>query len=543
MEHRLSTPGYEGLVDASRTYRQRLVVRLAGEAGLRASEIGRLRPSDRRELDDFHGSALRVRETDGERTAYIPPGLDAEFVRYVNSSRVSDDERLIDVSERRIQMVVSEAGEAAADETGIEDLRDVSPGDLRDRFARHALVEEGLDPNAVKTAGGWSSLGSLERHVEEPCIDEVFTAFERERTRRASDTSLVAVVEAAVEADDRDEKIEAVCEALASAYGFAWMERLGVDGTPSIEAVFGASEDTVDGARAELPDKVDGVSVADDVGDAGEVLAVPVEHGGRRFGTVGVGSKDGFGGDAYDSLGVVGRHLGHALTAERRRKALSADTVVEIELRTTDDGDFLVSLSDRFGCEFDLRSVVSSSESVDILHVTLRGTDSTNVLEAVGDFEGVDDFRLVEQEGSEALIEFSVSGGSVVRLLHGYGTRISKAVFDEGSGMVVADSAHGLDLQTVVDGIKETFPQTYLAGKHEVDREPQPTQGFVEDVTARLTDRQEDALRAAYFGGYFDWPRGSTAEEIADSMDISSPTLHNHLRKGQREILSALFDE
>jgi predicted DNA binding protein len=57
-----------------------------------------------------------------------------------------------------------------------------------------------------------------------------------------------------------------------------------------------------------------------------------------------------------------------------------------------------------------------------------------------------------------------------------------------------------------------------------------------------LTDRQHAALRAAYFGGYFDWPRGSTAEEVADAMGVSSPTLHNHLRKGQRELLRVLFE-
>ena len=47
----------------------------------------------------------------------------------------------------------------------------------------------------------------------------------------------------------------------------------------------------------------------------------------------------------------------------------------------------------------------------------------------------------------------------------------------------------------------------------------------------------------AYHAGYFEWPRGSTAEELADSMDVSSPTLHNHLRRAQQKLLSAFFDE
>ncbi|MFP4174865.1 MAG: bacterio-opsin activator domain-containing protein [Halobacteriales archaeon] len=543
MGYRPSTSEYEGLVDASETYRQRLVVRLAGEAGLRASEIVRVRPSDRHETDGFHGTALRVRETDGERTAYLPPGLDSEFVRYINSNAVSEDGEVVDVSERRLQMVVSEATDTAADKTGIDRLRDVSPGDLRDRFAHHAVVEEGIDLNAVKMAGGWSSLGSLERHLEEPDVDEVLSAFEQKGSKRGSDPSFVDAVEAVVEADDRQETAEDVCDVLASAYGFSWIERAAVEGSASVEAVSGTSEEVVGEARSELPDELDQPSVTEDVGGVGTVFAVPVEHAGKRFGVLGVGADGGFDGDEFDRLKIIGKQVGYAVTAERRRKALSADTVVEIELRTTDDSDFLVSLSDRFGCEFDVRSVVSASESVDVFHLALRGTDRTKLLQAAGEADGVEEFRLVEQSDSEALVEFSVSDASIVRLLHGYGSQVTDAVFDEGTGRIVADCAHGLDLQAIVDGVKEAFPDTRLIGKHEADRKPRRAESFVDDVTGRLTDRQEETLRAAYFGGYFDWPRGSTAEEIADSMDVSSPTLHNHLRKGQREILGAVFDE
>jgi predicted DNA binding protein len=541
MKCRLSTPEYEELVEATETYRQRLVVRLAGEAGVRASEMVRIRPSDRRELDGFRGAALRLRESEGDRVAYVPPGLDSELVRYINSNVSSDDGRVFDVSERRLRMVVSEAAEAAAEETDLEHLRDVRPSELRDRFARHALVEEDVDPVIVKEAGGWSSLTSLERHLEEPDVDEIAAAFEGATPR--DDPSFVAAVEAAVKATDRDETLQRVCETLASAYSFSWAERIAVDGSPDTEAVSGASEDAVKEARSELPDSVDQTSVVENFRDGTSVLAVPVEHADKRYGLIGVGTDDGFGAEAYDRLELVGRQVGHALTAERRRKALSADSVVEVELRTSDDTDFLVHLSDVFGSEFELRSVVSASETVDILHVVIHGTDRTRILEAVEDIDGVEEFRLVEQTGSDALVEFSVSGSSVVRLLHGYGADVTDAVFEDGTGEIVADCAHGLDLQTLVEGAKESFPETRLVGKHEVDREARPTETFVENVTDRLTERQEEALRAAYFGGYFDWPRGSTAEEIADTMDVSSPTLHNHLRKGQREILSALFEE
>jgi predicted DNA binding protein len=57
-----------------------------------------------------------------------------------------------------------------------------------------------------------------------------------------------------------------------------------------------------------------------------------------------------------------------------------------------------------------------------------------------------------------------------------------------------------------------------------------------------LTGRQREALEAAYRAGYYAWPRESTAEAVAATLDIAPSTLHAHLRKAQETILAALFD-
>ena len=58
-----------------------------------------------------------------------------------------------------------------------------------------------------------------------------------------------------------------------------------------------------------------------------------------------------------------------------------------------------------------------------------------------------------------------------------------------------------------------------------------------------LTDRQYRAMSVALSAGYYDWPRESTAEEVAAAMDISSPTLHEHLRAGERKLLESFMSE
>jgi predicted DNA binding protein len=57
-----------------------------------------------------------------------------------------------------------------------------------------------------------------------------------------------------------------------------------------------------------------------------------------------------------------------------------------------------------------------------------------------------------------------------------------------------------------------------------------------------LTDRQQQVLRAAMYGGYFQSPRRSTATEIADALSLTQSTFSYHLRNAQQTLFERLFD-
>ncbi|SFR42008.1 HTH DNA binding domain-containing protein [Halogeometricum rufum] len=61
-------------------------------------------------------------------------------------------------------------------------------------------------------------------------------------------------------------------------------------------------------------------------------------------------------------------------------------------------------------------------------------------------------------------------------------------------------------------------------------------------VVRTLTDKQRTALRVAVVEGYFEWPRETTASELAESLGIAQPTFARHLRVAERKLFSALFD-
>ncbi|MEF8872169.1 MAG: helix-turn-helix domain-containing protein [Haloarculaceae archaeon] len=57
-----------------------------------------------------------------------------------------------------------------------------------------------------------------------------------------------------------------------------------------------------------------------------------------------------------------------------------------------------------------------------------------------------------------------------------------------------------------------------------------------------LTDTQREALVLAFERGYFDSPRESSLEEIAEELGITQQSLSSRLRRGHRRLIAATLD-
>lgn len=89
------------------------------------------------------------------------------------------------------------------------------------------------------------------------------------------------------------------------------------------------------------------------------------------------------------------------------------------------------------------------------------------------------------------------------------------------------------DLKAIIDDLEEFG--TVTLGRLET---------FTETTESPLTDRQRDVVIEALTRGYYDWPRGINNENLAAELDISRATLHEHLRRAEKKLLTmALTDE
>jgi predicted DNA binding protein len=164
------------------------------------------------------------------------------------------------------------------------------------------------------------------------------------------------------------------------------------------------------------------------------------------------------------------------------------------------------------------------------------------ILSYADDDDGVTDARLLEEHSDGVLLEVVVTDTPALQLVES-GGRIRAVTATDGVATIAVELPSEAEIRPTVNAITNAYRETSLAAKRETERPAETDTGFRDRLTDTLSDRQETVLQAAYHSGYFEWPRGSTAEELADSLDVSSPTLHNHLRKAQQKVLTAFFDD
>jgi len=606
----LHADAYDALVTAAETYRAALVVRLAGEAGLRTAEITRVTPGDLRQSDAAADTFLLTvpagldasgtNEAPIDRETIVPSSLAADLRRYAENAGLAPDDPFVHVSSRRVQMIVAETAERAATQTDSVVPDDVTPSDLRATFARRLLVDRGVSPHVVREAGGWQTLGSLDGYlgpldgaaiaaaVTEESGDESGVADAGDSTTPSTETAPQSTVLVGFEAiadagggdgvggadgsgdadpsgdaDGADGAGDAAGDAPLTAvpnrlvatgrWAEAWVVRGRADGRRT--EVLGAAD--ID--RGALADRdlgagpwrdalVDGKPVASDghpAVDGRPVLAVPVRYRDATHGVLCVVAADGRPvSDAENrALSALGRCLGWAVTAGRWRDLLHSDAVTEVEFRTADRDAFLARASGTLGCRIDLSSTVSIDADASRFYLSVSGARPQAIADVVDGADGVSDPRVIETHEDGCAVSVRVEGGSAVRALTEHGATVRDATATDGDVHVVADLPEGASVRPVAAGLRDRFPDARLASKESVARSPLTESSLREGVADRFTDRQWAALSAAYHGGYFDWPRGSTAEEVADAMGVSSPTFHNHLRKAQRALLDGLFED
>ena len=226
-----------------------------------------------------------------------------------------------------------------------------------------------------------------------------------------------------------------------------------------------------------------------------------------------------------------------------RKRALLADRVTELEVVLRDDTETLSTIAHRLQRRLDVQAVVPRSSGGSTVFCTIPDGQEDAIDTAVASVAAVDSVRFIGDRVDSSLVELVLEESSVAETLADHGGVLQSVTpVDDRTRLVIALSST-VDVRSFVQMLERTHPGTELLARRERDRSDQPARAFDAELRSRLSERQFRTLETAYYGGFFDWPRESTGEEIADSLGVSQPTFSRHLRLAQQKLFELLFDE
>ncbi|WP_082837872.1 bacterio-opsin activator domain-containing protein [Haladaptatus sp. R4] len=271
---------------------------------------------------------------------------------------------------------------------------------------------------------------------------------------------------------------------------------------------------------------------------------VPLVHDRTVYGVLGVYSDRPFAfeGPERDVLDELGEMVGYALSAVKTRLALVGDRTIELTFQFSDDEYLFTVISEELDCVARFEDAILHPDGAMLLYVSIEGADPEHVLDFCREF-GVTHLRGISEREDECLLEIRYDEPMAFSVLTNHGGIIRSATAEDGVARVTVDMPETGNVREVVKAMTGVFENSELISRQTIEQPTETRARFRDTLEDRLTERQRTVLTTAYRAGYYDWPRGSTGEELAESLDIAPPTLHKHLRLAERKVLSGIFDE
>lgn len=383
---------------------------------------------------------------------------------------------------------------------------------------------------------------------------------------------LLAVARDLFESPMDDDIEQLVCTRLAESdlYQLAWIGKPEVGGDRLVpDAVAGIDDDYVESITVTTNEDATGlgpsgrafrtgsIQVSQDIQtdptfepwrngaldhDIRSVAAVPLAYDDTTYGILAVyaGRPLAFSDREQRGFEILGEAIGYAINARRTRQLLFAERIVNLEFRFSDTSDVVVSGTDTLSGTLELEGYVATRDGSWVTYFSVSDSNAEEFVNLAREDPKVESTQTIG-DSPKQIIVMTVSS-TLMDEIAALGGRVISVSLNDGHGTVEVEVPQSTDVGEFVDQIQSHYPEAELIAKRNDERPVERSMWLDGDGQLELTQRQRQALEAAYLAGYFEWPRETNAEEVADLLGISRPTLQAHLRKAQNQLFSELLD-
>ncbi|RCU44209.1 PAS domain S-box protein [Haloplanus salinus] len=270
--------------------------------------------------------------------------------------------------------------------------------------------------------------------------------------------------------------------------------------------------------------------------------AIPIVHEGATHGVLNVYADRPYAFDDTERqvLTQLGEVVGHAIAAVERKQALMSDEVVELEFRIPGVFQALEIEASSEG-QITHDQAVPTGDGSYLLYGT--ATDDAwpavgSIIDAVPHWESVQDLG---QRGDRHRFEVTLTEPPVLSVVASRGGYVQEAVIEDGDYHMTVHLPPTVDNRSIAEAVEDAYPMADLVAQRQFSRTDDTRARFERLLHEELTERQRAAVEVAFHAGFFEWPRESDGEAVSESLGVSPPTFHQHLRKAERKVFEALL--
>ena len=390
------------------------------------------------------------------------------------------------------------------------------------------------------------------------------------RLNRINET-IREIDQALVQAETREEIDHAVCELLTDddRFRFAWIGTVD-SSTDSIEPRAWAGDDqgyldsqsfSANASTAEPAEHTAATGEATMVPNVAaglhdepwrknalardylSVLSIPLVYNDLSHGilTVYARGQNGFDDTTQAVMTELGGTIASALSAIERKNALLTTSMTRVEF-TVDDSSFVLSrLAQDADCRLSYHGGVQQTNEDHFVFVTVEDGTADAVRSAATDLVAIDALQEISQDRESSVLRLQLSQPFLALELADHGAVFREATATPTTTTLVVDVPESIAVRNILQLLRETFSGVELQSKQTLDQTAE------HDLYSRfldeLTERQLEVIQTAYYSGFFESPRRSTGEEVAETLGISSTAFYRHARTVQRKLFRTLLED
>lgn len=232
--------------------------------------------------------------------------------------------------------------------------------------------------------------------------------------------------------------------------------------------------------------------------------------------------------------------IGNALNAIERKEALLADARIELTFRLPEPRFVVSRVATNLDCEVTVRTILPRLDDTWLVYFETADAEPRAVLETARKYPAVDTVEQVRALDGGQLFSFVLTDVSWSDFLAEKGATTTSIDASSEHTDVTVKVPSWINVRSFIDTCKARYPSAELVRRQQVPEESDRVPDG--EIGADLTDQQRKALEAAFAAGYFAWPRDATGEEVAESLGVTPPTFHRHLRVSLDKIVAEILE-